>query len=204
MNDETPGDGPHEGDDPHRRDFLATTSNVAMAGGLLASYGTFFYMAGRFLYPAAPQPKTWMFVAPVAEIAPGESLTITDPTGASVVIARRERTPEEEEKEPSVDEFIALSSVCPHLGCKVHWQAARNRFFCPCHNGVFDATGLGTEGPPEGQTLARFPLQVVAGLLYIEVDVEGAVAAADRETGRRIAATGRDCANCPGRRGRAV
>lgn len=176
MNDETPGDGPHEGDDPHRRDFLATTSNVAMAGGLLASYGTFFYMAGRFLYPAAPQPKTWMFVAPVAEIALGESLTITDPTGASVVIARRERTPEEEEKEPSVDEFIALSSVCPHLGCRVHWEALNNRFFCPCHNGVFDPEGNATEGPPAAtnppQSLSRYPLRIDGGNLMIEVPTE--------------------------------
>ena len=69
---------------------------------------------------------------------------------------------------------------------------------------MFDATGLGTEGPPEGQTLARFPLQVLAGLLYIEVDVDGAIAAADRETGRQIAEAGRDCANCPKRRGRTV
>ncbi|MCH8922073.1 MAG: Rieske (2Fe-2S) protein [Planctomycetes bacterium] len=176
MNDETPGDTPREGNDADRRDFLTTTSTVAMAGGLLAGYGTFFYMAGRFLYPAAPQPKTWMFVAPVAEIAPGESLTITDPTGASVVIARRERTPEEEEKEPSVDEFIALSSVCPHLGCRVHWEALNNRFFCPCHNGVFDPEGLATEGPPAAtnppQTLSRYPLKIDGGNLMIEVPTE--------------------------------
>ncbi|MCH8042790.1 MAG: Rieske (2Fe-2S) protein [Planctomycetes bacterium] len=176
MNDETPGDAPHEGDDPHRRDFLATTSNVAMAGGLLVSYGTFFYMAGRFLYPAAPQPKAWLFVAPVAEIAPGNSLTMIDPTGASVVIARRERTPEEEEKEPSVDEFIALSSVCPHLGCRVHWEALNNRFFCPCHNGVFDPEGNATEGPPAAtsppQTLSRYPLKIDGGNLMIEVPTE--------------------------------
>ena len=178
MNDETPGDGPREGDDPHRRDFLATTSNVAMAGGLLVSYGTFFYMAGRFLYPAAPQPKAWLFVAPVAEIAPGNSLTMTDPTGADIVIARRERTEEEDNEEaaPSVDEFIALSSVCPHLGCRVHWEALNNRFFCPCHNGVFDPEGLATEGPPAAtdppQSLLRYPLRIDGGNLMIEVPTE--------------------------------
>jgi hypothetical protein len=113
MNDKTPSDA---SDGADRRDFLTTTSTVAMAGGLVAGYGTFFYMAGRFLYPAAPQPKTWMFVAPVAEIAPGDSLTITDPTGADIVIARSETTVGEEEAIPSVDDFIALSSVCPPLG----------------------------------------------------------------------------------------
>ncbi|NJN14564.1 MAG: hypothetical protein HC813_02775, partial [Planctomycetes bacterium] len=34
-----------------RRGFLGTLSATAMAGGLLAGYGAFFGVAGRFLYP---------------------------------------------------------------------------------------------------------------------------------------------------------
>ena len=115
--------------------------------------------------------------------ATGYTLTITDPTGADIVIARREKTEEEKaaeeegkEADPSIDEFIALSSVCTHLGCRVHWEANNKRFFCPCHNGVFDAEGKATEGPPAAtdppQTLSRYQLQIDGGNLMIEVPTE--------------------------------
>ena len=68
--------------------------------------------------------------------------------------------------------FAALSSVCPHLGCQVHWQPQNDRFFCPCHNGVFAPDGTGIGGPPgdAGQSLPRYPLKLENGLLFIEVD----------------------------------
>ena len=72
-----------------------------------------------------------------------------------------------------VDDFIALSSTCPHLGCQVHWEAAHDRFFCPCHNGVFDPSGRGLSGPPgeAGLSLPSYNLRVDNGLLFIEVPV---------------------------------
>jgi Rieske Fe-S protein len=56
----------------------------------------------------------------------------------------------------------------------VHWQAQNNRFFCPCHNGIFTPEGKGIGGPPgdAGQSLPRYPLRIENGLLMIEVPVE--------------------------------
>lgn len=145
---------------PSRRGFLGAASTTAMAGGLLASYGTFFGYAGRFLYPAQGTPKAWMFVIDTASLEVGASLGYRTPAGKAVVITRQ-----------GEDEFLALSSTCPHLGCQVQWQKDNNRFFCPCHNGTFDPTGKGIGGPPgeAGQSLPRYPLKIVNGLLYIEV-----------------------------------
>ena len=41
-----------------------------------------------------------------------------------------------------------LSATCTHLGCQVHWDGKGGRFRCPCHGGVYDATGKVLEGPP--------------------------------------------------------
>ena len=150
-----------------RRSFLSTTSTLAMATGLVASYGTFVAMAGRFLYPAGPSRKGWMFVARTESLPVGESIVYRAPSGATVVIARQaERN--------TVDDFIALSSVCPHLGCQVHWESQNHRFFCPCHNGVFNPQGVATAGPPAdaGQSLSHYPLRIENGLLFIEVPLE--------------------------------
>lgn len=145
-----------------RRDFLKTATTVAMTGGLAAGYGAFAYCAGRFLFPASGEADAWQFVATLDDLAQGAAIEYESPSGVKVVVARQSDgdTP---------DDFIALSSVCPHLGCAVHWEPQNDRFFCPCHNGAFDARGMATEGPPAtaNQQLARFPLKVEAGLLFI-------------------------------------
>jgi Rieske Fe-S protein len=158
--------GPPPADD--RRELLARAASIAMAGGLVAGYGAAAAMAGRYLYPAKAAEERWLFVATVKKLAPGASLPFRTPLGQTVTIARQ--TPGE-----TADDFVALSSTCPHLGCQVHWEQANDRFFCPCHNGVFDPAGKATSGPPAdaGQDLPQFPLKVEKGLLYIRVAVEG-------------------------------
>jgi Rieske Fe-S protein len=153
--------------DPERRTFLGTTTSVAMTAGLVGSYGALGAVAVRYLYPARPAPRAWMYVADLASFQPGKSLSYRTPSGARVVIARNGKAGTEAD-------FIALSSTCPHLGCNVNWEGDKQRFFCPCHNGTFDASGKATGGPPgdAGQSLPRYPLKVEKGLLYIEVAVE--------------------------------
>ena len=138
-----------------------------MAGGLAAGYGTFAAHAGRFLFPNGNGGRAWQFVATLNRIKTGESLPFVTPSGAKIVVARQSEG-------DAAENFIALSSVCPHLGCAVHWESQNSRFFCPCHNGAFDASGKATEGPPAAanQELTRFPLKVENGLLYIEVPTE--------------------------------
>lgn len=132
-----------------------------MAGGLLAGYGTFAGLAAQYMYPSGDAPRAWVFVAEAARIPVGGSLPYTTPAGAKVVIARQDE-----------DTFLALSSICPHLGCQVSWEPQNNRFFCPCHNGVFDAQGVGTAGPPKGQVLLRYPTRVENGLVYLHAPLE--------------------------------
>lgn len=147
-----------------RRDFLITG---AMATGLAASYGTLGIMAGRFLYPARPFSKAWVFVSQAEAIKPGESMKYRSPSGQQLTITRQGNS-------GTAEDFIALSGTCPHLGCQVHWDEKNRHFFCPCHNGVFDTTGKAISGPPAeaGQFLLRYPLKIEGGILYLEVPVD--------------------------------
>lgn len=147
-----------------RRTFLST---LAMYTGLLSAYGFFASLAGRFLFPARPTPKAWQFVSELAHLSVGSSVNYQTPAGQRVAITRTG-------DRGTVEDFIALSSTCPHLGCHVHWESNNNRFFCPCHNGAFDVSGKATAGPPKeaGQSLARYPLKIENGLLFVEVAVQ--------------------------------
>jgi Rieske Fe-S protein len=152
-----------------------------MAGGLVTGYGTFAFMAGRYIFPTTVEAP-WLFVAEANSIQPGDSLAYESPTGVRVAIARRPADGPRHSAE--MEDFIALSSICPHLGCRVHWESHNNRFFCPCHNGVFDPQGKPVSGPPKAaeQELSRYPLKVEGGLLYIAMSVESVGTAAGQSS----------------------
>ncbi len=147
-----------------RRSALKRLAGILMGGGLIAAYGTLGAVMARYLFPARPAPRGWMFVTDLKGLDIGASLLYRTPSGATVNVTRQGSG-------ESVEDFLALSSVCPHLGCQVHWEPQNDRFFCPCHNGVFTPEGVGIGGPPgdAGQNLPQFPLKVENGLLFIEV-----------------------------------
>lgn len=162
-------------DDPpplaQRRQWLAQVSTVAMGASLLASYGSFAAMAGRFLLPAHGRKEAWLLVSDLPSFARGTTRTLVAPTGERIVVARRAGSPE---LPAALEEFVALSSTCPHLGCQVRFEPHNQRFFCPCHNGTFDPDGKATGGPPfeAGQSLPRYELKIDESLLLIRVPVE--------------------------------
>ncbi len=65
-------------------------------------------------------------------------------------------------------QMSVLSSICPHLGCTVPWDAAKKQFICPCHGAVYAADGARISGPAlrgmdtletsveDGQLMVRF------------------------------------------------
>ena len=63
-------------------------------------------------------------------------------------------------------DYIAMSNVCTHLGCRVRWIADQTQFFCPCHNAVFDEAGEVVDGPPP-RPLDRYEVKVEEGQLFV-------------------------------------
>jgi len=148
-----------------RRGFLAV---FVMAAGLMAGYGALLVQGILFLLPPRVKPRTRrLFVGKVDHYEVGGVKRVYDLRGNLILVKRK-----------SAEKFQAFSSRCPHLGCRVHWQEKENRFFCPCHNGVFDPDGKAISGPPAkaGQRLNPVPIHVdrSSGRVYIEVkDVRG-------------------------------
>lgn len=64
-------------------------------------------------------------------------------------------------------DFVVISNICTHLGCRVRWIAEDGKFHCPCHNGVFAKDGSVISGPPP-RPLDRFESKVEDGVLYIK------------------------------------
>jgi Rieske Fe-S protein len=89
------------------------------------------------------------------EVREGEARYFTYPEGEQAVLVRLHG-----------GELVAYSQRCPHLSCAVVYQGDARRFYCPCHEGVFDTrSGVPVAGPPR-RPLARIRLQRDGGVVY--------------------------------------
>jgi len=148
----------------NRRKFVFALTTVAAAGSLLASGGLWLAMGFRFGSARSNRRHQRLFVALVKELSTGTSLPYRLPTGERLTIVRRAYS-------GRADDFLALSQICPHLGCPVRWEPEANRYFCSCHGGSFDAHGRPLAGPPihAGAGLLRYPLLVDKGRLFVRI-----------------------------------
>jgi Rieske Fe-S protein len=132
-----------------------------MLAGLAASFGTALAVAARYIYPRGGIRRVReIFLAPLRDIPAGKGRPYTLPSGSTALVTN------------TGSEVVALSDVCPHLGCKVRWEEDKRCFGCPCHGGVFDKDGHAVAGPPadEKKDLTRFKLKQVGENLFIEVE----------------------------------
>lgn len=161
---DTSGSPPEGG----RRSFLTTTLMIL---GIVAGYGLGLSHFFKFLVPPGKRRTREMFAGTLDSLPVGSTVAITGTKGAKINLVRLAEATED----PAAG-FKALSSTCPHLGCKVHWEAGRECFFCPCHNGVFDPQGVAVSGPPaaEGKDLPTYPVHVDArnGWVFVVVPEE--------------------------------
>lgn len=62
--------------------------------------------------------------------------------------------------------FVALSNICTHLGCRVRWIDDDQLFFCPCHNAAFAKDGRVASGPPP-RPLDQYEIKVEDDQLFV-------------------------------------
>jgi nitrite reductase/ring-hydroxylating ferredoxin subunit len=134
-----------------RRDFtkfLVLTSFAFAVGQLWIAVKN--YLRQRRGVPPIQQ------LAAVDQIPIGGALTFSYPQPHdSCVLVRSEQ-----------NSFVAYSQKCTHLSCAVVPQPEKGRFFCPCHEGVFDLkTGSPLAGPPS-RPLPRIILEVRGSMIY--------------------------------------
>jgi len=111
-----------------RRDFF----NYAGWGVFLGTLGGMTMASIRFLSPN-------VLYEPSKEYKIGYPEEF--PEGVFFIPARRIFVLREDTR------FRAVSAVCTHLGCTVHWSGEDVEWKCPCHGSVFNAEGGVVKGP---------------------------------------------------------
>ncbi len=147
-----------------RRTFM-TSAIVAIGGVVSAVVGlpAIAYLIGPAIQKKA---EDWVRLGAVSKVEPGS------PTLFKATVERQTGWINAQEEVSAYiltedgQTFIAMSNVCTHLGCRVRWIADQEKFFCPCHNGVFGKDGTVISGPPPS-ALDRFETKIDNGVLYI-------------------------------------
>jgi len=148
-----------------RRDFMKLT--IGAIGGLIGlGYGipAIAYVVAPAL--AKSKAREWIQLGAVSKIERGK------PTLFKVKITRQTGWIVNEE-ELSIyvltedgREYIAMSNICTHLGCRIRWIADQDQYVCPCHNGIFDKQGNVVSGPPP-RSLDTYETKVENDQLFI-------------------------------------
>lgn len=149
-----------------RRGFLAMA--VVAAGGLITAVYAIPGVA-YLLGPAVQKSESedWIPLGPASKVEPGvPTLFRADVRRQTGWIVNEEQLTVYVLTENGRT-YVALSNICTHLGCRVRWVEGEQRFFCPCHNGVFDKSGQVVSGPPP-RPLDQYPVKVEDGQLYIQ------------------------------------
>jgi Rieske Fe-S protein len=142
----------------------ATTWAIGIFIGLGLTVPAAFYIVGPALQEE--EETEWIRLGPTSKVEIGT------PTLFKTTVQRQTGWITNEE-EISVyvltengSDFIAMSNICTHLGCRVRWISDQEQFFCPCHNGIFDKSG-GVVAGPVPRPLDQYEVMVEDGQLYM-------------------------------------
>ena len=149
---------------PARRRFL-----LLMMGGLSSFAGAIIAIPfiGGVLAPLLAAPKgVWRGVGSVDHFKIGEAVEVTFENAAPLPWAGVAAKNAVWLRRDTKDHFIALTIYCQHLGCGVQWEQSSQLFFCPCHGGVYYASGEVAAGPPP-RPLPKFPTRIRNGQVEV-------------------------------------
>lgn len=137
-----------------RREFI---KGFGIISTVVIAMGTFVYNSFSYLLPDRKE-KTYhkYLVAKENEIPVGKAKEI-NLGGKPVFVVRLE------------EGYRVFSGVCTHLGCIVRWEENKGRFYCPCHQGIFNKQGEVTGGPPP-RPLDEYQVELDNNLVFIKVE----------------------------------
>ncbi len=134
-----------------RRDFMA---NIILGTGTLLGLGSLAYRFLEYLYPVVPPIKLVEVPAGKPDDIPPDGVRLVQLPEGPVMLEKAD------------NEVRALSAICTHLGCNVHWYPEENKFVCPCHQGIYDFNGNVVSGPPP-RPLEKLPVKLHDGQVFV-------------------------------------
>jgi Rieske Fe-S protein len=161
---------------PERRSFFKwLTYGLGAVAGVAAGVPFVGYLLG-----AQKAPVKWVPLGPVTDFPVNQTRLVNfdNPirqpwdgmVARTAIYVRYEGQDKEKTDEAKRHKFLILAVNCAHLGCPVSWFQESGLFMCPCHGGVYYASGERASGPPpRGLYRCVYRVTQVRGALHLEV-----------------------------------
>lgn len=140
--------------DVRKRKFISACLGGIVALALTGITTAFYSVFRYYLIPKPGSDSKGKITIPLKDLAVGDAKFFEYNGTAAVLLKKMDGG------------LVALSAVCPHLGCIVQWERGRQEFLCPCHAGYFTPGGKVISGPPP-RALARLPFSIANGIVTI-------------------------------------
>lgn len=134
-----------------RREFVA---DAVMSVGAVVGLGGLAFRFIQYLYPVVPAVKFVQVFAGKETDIPADGVRFVNLPQGPVMLER------------DGEQVRALSAICTHLGCIIHWHPERKEFVCPCHGGVYAMDGKVISGPPP-RPLGKIEVQVRSERVFL-------------------------------------
>ncbi|HEU5440010.1 MAG TPA: Rieske 2Fe-2S domain-containing protein [Ktedonobacterales bacterium] len=137
---------------------LTAAAAVGLAGGVAIERSAIPGATTTAQVPLIPEGSgMWIAVASAAELPLGSVKQFATP----YIVGFLRHT---------ANGFLALSGVCTHMGCLLHWNGEQQTFDCPCHGGRFTAEGESAKTSPVWyRPLPHIQTQVADGKVWVYV-----------------------------------
>ncbi|HLG72553.1 MAG TPA: ubiquinol-cytochrome c reductase iron-sulfur subunit [Chloroflexota bacterium] len=143
-----------------RRRFLANvTFGFSGLIGALIGIPLVGYIFGPLIKQA---PNTWETLGKVDDFQVGDTKLVSFTDSSSVPWAGQASQTSVWVRRKAPDQFDVFAVNCTHLGCPVNWIQSARLFECPCHGGIYYASGDVAAGPPP-RALYRHQVRIQNG-----------------------------------------
>jgi len=148
-----------------RRDFigmaLGATALVGIGGGL--------GFAAKRTWDPLPSVKAAGFTTIDLSGAKPNVLVVEKWRGKPIFVLKKtaDMKPNDRDILIGTDRFHISIGLCTHLGCIPAYKKDTHVFFCACHGGVFDASGINEPGLPPPSPLEIPPFKIAGTKLIL-------------------------------------
>ena len=151
-----------------RRSFLAAW--IGVFTGLITLVLGIPFVASIVGRPARSKKGGFARVAPLDSLPVGQPIDLKYAETAEDGYIHAEEPRGVWAVRTSASAVTVFSPICPHLGCRYHWDPGSRQFLCPCHGSVFTPEGRVVAGPSP-RPLDVLPTEIRGGDLYVEWQV---------------------------------
>lgn len=140
-----------------RRDFMGMALGACAAvGGVGALY------AAKRSWDPLPSVKAAGFTTIDLSTAKENELVVEKWRGKPIFVLKKTADMKAHERDIVIgsDRFHISIGLCTHLGCIPAYKKDNKTFFCACHGGVFDASGVNEPGLPPPSPLEIPPFKI--------------------------------------------